>query len=386
MQSGLSAGFSPYQPGLITGEQLRQPRAIVIINGFFVLWTDISITTTTFYVADTFHLEIPLYGQPPGFTAQYLATQSVMNISIYLGFPPDPNSYTTKDLMLFMLSDCDEMVVDPLRATIKFSGRDLTSRFIDNKTNQYSPNQTASTIAANLAKQNNLGTSMITATQGNVGVFYANQGYSQSTLLSKFTTQWDLLTFLGQQYNYAVYVQGNDLVFAPRPTIENTKPYILQYQPPTPLNGSPIYNGISLTLTRQFTLSKDVKVIVRVPYSPQSGKAFTKMATKSNKSINSSKAGVQTYTYTYPGLTPAQAQARATSLLKNITLNEIVLNTSLPGDNVLLKSSLVRLIGTNTMFDQYYYTDTIVRTMNIRNGYQMEVHAKNMDTSSQVSL
>ena len=378
----LSAGFSPFSSTLTTGEQLRQPRAVVVINGFYVLWVDITITTTTFYVADSYSVEIPLYGQPTGFNMAYLSKQAALNIKIYIGFPDNPDAFTAEQLDLLIVGDCDEMTLDPLNATVTFTGRDLTSRFIDTKTYSYYPNQSASNIATLLAQEHGLGTSKIIATQGDVGTFYTRQ----NTLMTKETTEWDLLTFLAQQYNYAVYVQQNDLVFAPKPTIENTIPYVLQYQAPSIQGGSPIFNGMTLNVVRSFTVSKDVTVKIRVPYSPQTGRSFTETAGKKNPTINSTSAGNQIYTFTYPGLTKAQALSKAQSLLTEITLNEIKLNASLPGDNVLTKSSLIRLIGTGSRFDQYYYTNTIIRTINYTDGYLMEINAKNSDVSSQVSL
>ena len=377
----LSNSYGSFSPELTTNTQLRQPRAIVIINGYSVLWVDISITTTTFYVADSYHLTIPLYGQPPEFNIDYLAQQASLNIQIYVGFPLNPNAFSTEDLDLLMVSDCDEMVIDPLKAIVTFTGRDLTSRFIDTKTYAKYPNQTASTIVTNLANEHGL-TPVVTATQGNVGTFYIRQ----NTLMTKETTEWDLITFLAQQYNYVAYVQGNNLVFSPKPTMENSTPYILQYQPPSLPSGSPIFNGMTLDLTRCFTVAKDVTVKVRVPYSPLTGRSFTATAGKKNPTINSTSAGNQIYTYTYPGLSNAQALAKAQQLLQEITLNELKLSCSLPGDNKLLKSSLIQLIGTGTRFDQYYYTDTVTRNISVEDGYTMEVHAKNMDVNSQVSL
>ena len=390
----LSSGYSPFSSTLMTGEQLRQPRAIVIINGFYVLWHNIRITTTTFYVADSYQIEMPLYQQPNGFTMQYLSTLAKVNIAIYVGFPDNPDSFTTTDLDLLMVSDCDEMIIDPLRAIVTFTGRDLTSRFIDTKTYSYYPNMTASAIATMLAQQQGLGTSKIVATQGNVGNFFTGASISQSTLLSKETTQWDLLTFLAQQYNFAVYVEPNantttassNLVFAPKPTIESTIPYEIRYQAPPSIGASPISNTMSMDFTRAFTLSKDVTVKIRVPFNPLTGRAFTQVAGKKNPTINSTSAGNQIYTFTIAGLTPQQAEAKALSTLKDITLNEIKFSCELPGDNKLTKSSLIKVMGTNTRFDQYYYTDTVIRTINFQAGYEMSVRAKNQDVNSQVTL
>ena len=103
----LSGQYSQYSPSLPTANQLRQPRAIVLINDIAVIWTDIKIVTTTFYVADTYSVDIPLSGQPVGFNISYLSTQAMMSVKIYVGFPINPNSYSTQDLELLMVGDCD---------------------------------------------------------------------------------------------------------------------------------------------------------------------------------------------------------------------------------------------------------------------------------------
>ena len=379
----LSNTYSPFSPTLTTVGQLRQPRAIVVINGFYVLWVNIKIVTTTFYVADSYSVEIPLYGQPAGFNMSYLSTLATVSVQIYIGFPGNPSAFTTSDLDLLMTGDCDEMVIDPLRAIVTFTGRDLTSRLIDTKTYAKYPNRTASNIVTLLANEHGLGTSRITATKGTVGTFYNDQ----NTVMTKETTEWDLITFLAQQYNFAAYVEGNDLVFGPKPTLDNTVPFILQYQAPTAIFGSPIFNGMSLNFSRSFTVAKDVTVNVRVPYSPLTGRAFTQHAGKTNPSINAKVAGNQVYNFTYPGLTPAQALATAQQLLKDITLNELKLTATMPGTNELKKSSLIKLLGTGSRFDQFYYTDTITRTFSAGDdGYNMTVNAKNGDVNSQVNL
>lgn len=364
-----------------TDEQVRQPRAIVMVNGMSVLWHDITLTTTTFYIADTYRIIIPLSGQPVGFTAGYLSLQAMFSISVYIGFPDNPDTYSQDDLQLVFVGDCDKMVIDPLRMTATFTGRDLSSRLIDTKTSNKYPSQTASNIAIQLAQKHNL-TPVVTATSGNVGTLYDNS----QALLSKETTEWDLLCYLAQQYNYVVYVINNNLYFTPKPAIQNTKPYVLQYQPPTKLYGTPIYNGMTLSMSRSLTVAKDVHVTVRVPYSTLSGFSAIAVAGKTNKSIKSSTAGIQNYVYTIPGLTQAQAQAKAMQLLKDISANELEINTSLPANNILQKSSLISVIGTNTKFDQYYYVSSIVRTMNVNEGYLMHVVAKNSDVSSQGTM
>jgi phage protein D len=378
----LSNQYSNYSPTLTTNQQVRQPRAIVTINGIAVLWIDITITTTTFYVADSYRVVIPLKQQPYGFNIGYLATQSMLTINIYIGFPQDPNAFNTSDLDLLMVGDCDEMNIDPLNATITFSGRDLTSRMIDTKIVDKYPNMTASQIVSQIATSHKLNVDNVQATSSQVGIFYTRQ----NTLMTKETTQWDLITFLAQQSGFVAFVMGNNMFFEPTPNLNTTIPFLIQYQIPTLLSGSPITNVMRLNMMRSFTVTKDVTVKVRVPYSPQSGRSFTVSAGKTNPTINSSSAGNQIYTFSYSGLSRQQALNQAQMLLKQISANELKISATMPGNNLLLKSSIIQLTGTGSRFDQIYYTDTVTRTLNVEDGYLMEIEAKNIDVNSQVTL
>lgn len=377
----LSGIYSSSSPTLQNNLQLRQPRAIVLINKIAVLWVDITINTTTFYIADSYRVQIPLNGQPPSFNLTYLSTLAQLTVEIWVGFPSNPNAFTTSDLTQIIVGDCDEMIIDPLSQSITLSGRDLTSRLIDTKTFKKYPNLTASNIAIELANEHGL-TPVVTPTSGNVGTFYSNA----NSLMLKQTTEWDLLTFLAEQSGYVTYVIGTNLYFQPKLTVQNSTPFVLKYQAPNALSSSPVFNGMYFTITRQFTLSKDVTVKIRVPYSPLTGRAFTVSAGKTNPTINSTHAGNQIYTFTYAGLTQQQAQQKANTLLQNITLNELKLTARLPGDNTLTKASVIKVTGTGTRFDQTYFTNSIVRRISISEGYEMEVTAKNIDTNSEIIL
>ena len=352
-------------------------------RNFSVLWIEIEVVTTTYYVSDSYHVRIPLQGQPAGFNLQYLMTQPMLTIDIYIGFPSNPDAFNTGDLTHVMTGDIDEMSIDPFNQVVSFSGRDLTSRFIDTKTYEKYANQTASNIAGQLAKKHGLG-AVIQPTSGNVGTYYNNA----NTLMTKQTTEWDLLTFLAQQVGYVTYVALNDLIFAPQASVQQVEPFIIQYQPQTQSYGSPISNTKTLTFSRCFTLTKDVTVYIRVPYSPLTGRAFTAKAGKKNPTINSTSAGNQIYTLTLAGLTPQQAQQKAQSLLSQITLNEIKMEATLPfpEGSILTKASPIQVIGTQSRLDQVYYSDTIIRRIAYGEGYTVEINAKNFDVNSQVVL
>lgn len=371
---------NPFSANLLTANQLRQPRGIILINNVQVNWFDIEIMTTTFYLADSYHIQIPLNGQDPLLNLNYWSVTQTLNVQIYIGFPPDPNAFSVQDLDLFMVGDADEIDVDPLSATIRISGRDLTSRLIDTKTTQKFSNQTASSIAIQFANEHGL-TPQVTNTTTIVGNFYQ----TQQTLMTNEYTEWDLLTFLAQQEDFVCFVNKNTLIFEPRPTT-SSNPYILTYQPPTTQQASPQYNGMQLRLTRSLTLAKDVSVTVKVPYGTKNHNAFFVKATSRHTVSNASRGPVQKYSYVIAGLSQEQALQKAQSILKDITIHEILLDTRLPGDNLLLKDSLIKLQGTNTAYDQLYYPDQVVRTLNAHTGYTMEVSAKNHSVNTEVTL
>ncbi len=377
------SSFLPYS------SKQREPRAIVTVNGTPVLWEDITVQTTTFFMADNYTVVLPLHHQNFIFDLHYWSAVTDLVVKIYIGFPLNPAAYTIDDLELFMAGAVDMMDVDPLSGRVTLSGRDLSSRLIDTKISQIYANDTASNIAIKLAEKHNLNPNVV-PTQGNVGKFFKNITTNAQNLIAKQTTEWDLITFLAQQSGYVVFLQAEDLFFVPFPT-ESKNAYLINYQPPLFSGGSPNFFGTDLHFRRSLTLANDVVVHVIVPTNPQTGKSFTKTAQyvrrpRGIKNIPNPTGVKQSYNFVMAGLTPEQAQQQANRLAQNITLHEIVVSATLPGDNILRKDSLIQVQGTNTAYDQLYYTDTVTRRLNMSVGYEMQVVCKNHSTDSQIQL
>src|SRR5258708_3913007 len=91
-----------------------------------------------------------------------------MYVELFIGFPADVSNFTPADLKSWIYGQVDEIEIDPVQNTIHVRGRDLTRVFIDTKTTQKWPNQTASQIATSLAKGHGL-TPVVTATTTKVG-------------------------------------------------------------------------------------------------------------------------------------------------------------------------------------------------------------------------
>lgn len=368
------------QEQVITNNQSisRSPRAIVTLNGTQVQWESLSITTNTFYVADKFSIVLGKTNQPSNIDNNFWSSQNSISVAIYLGFPKNPDVYSTADLDLFITGDADGIVDDFCDRRVTLSGRDFSARMIDTKITQKFSNQTASQIAIMFAKEHGLNP-VVTNTSTPVGTYYEQQ----QVLLAHETTEWDLLTFLAQNENFVVFVNNNDLIFEPRPT-SSQNPYVFTYQPETDTYSSPIFNGLDLRFTRYLTLSKDVKVTIKVPYGSRNGKPFYRTKTASH--TNSTKTGnLQKYSYVIPGLTPQQATQRADQILRDITRNEIVMETTCAPDNILKKDSIIKVSGTGTAYDNIYYADEIVRTFSYEEGYLMRVTAKNHAVDSEVT-
>lgn len=364
-----------------------QPRGIVLVNDIRVKFFDLSINTTTFYLADTFSFKMSLNGQNSILNMAYWASVDVITIKIYVGFPRNPEIFTTSDLDLILIGEVDDFQFDLGSATISMSGRDLSLRFIDTKTTQKFANQTASAIVNQFASEHGIKT-RVTNTTTVVGNYYSQQ----QVMLSSEITQWDLMTYLAQQENFVLFMDADTLVFEPRPDDVNVKnPYIIQYVKPSLLTGSPTINAMGLLCSRSMTIAKDAQVTVRVPHGTKTGKAFSvtvraKHRPKNNlPNLPKQTTRIQKYSVVKAGLTREQALNYAQHLLQEITRNEINLSCSLPGDNKLKKDSLIQLTGTGTALDQYYYSDSIIRTLSTEQGYMMEVSAKNHSVDSQVS-
>lgn len=355
---------------LQNSNRARSPRGIVLINGISVKFINIEIVNTTFYMSDTFNIELPISGQPDSFNLNFLSNTSNMRVQIYIGFPNNPSSFDTTDLDLVFVGNVDYLTVDPLEKSVTISGRDLSSLFIDNKTYEVFSNKRSSDVARSFAQQYGLNP-VVTTTQSLIGTF----NIYQTTLLMRETTQWDLLCFLAQQENFVVFVQNNDLIFAPRLT-QSQNPYLIQYQQPTANNASVNIYATDLKLSRSLSLANGVTVKVRVPYNAATGNAFTIPVRAQN--ANSVSQLEMIYQYTMPGLSPQQALQRANQILKDTIIHQVKLEITLPGDNLINKNGLIRLTGTGTSFDQDYYPDHIVKRLGYDSGgYTMSIVAKN---------
>lgn len=359
----------------------RHPRGIVLLNGVRVAWIDIEINNNGYYQADTFRITVPVKGQDPQIDKYWWVNQEQVDVDIYIGFPLDHESYSIADLDLMLSGSVDVMPHELVTDIITLTGRDYTSKFIDTKTTMRWPNKSSSVIATMLATKYGL-TSKVTSTKAKVGIYFKD-----STKLQAQASEWDLLTFLAKKEGFQVYVKGEELHFEPKSA--SAPVYNMQWVEDE--NGNKHFDGTSLTFERNLTLARDV--IVRVDsWNRASKKVITAeaRAVRSKDKTLMKKVGLrvgqpQMFTFSIPNLTREQAVQAAQSKLREITRHQLkMLAMGIPADNILTPQHIVTVSG--TPYDQNYNPDSITRMLSKRDGYTMDVMAKNHDVNSDVPL
>jgi hypothetical protein len=351
--------------------QLRNPRAIVKVNDKEVKFMEIEVMSGAPYTADTYYVEMPLYSQPDGIDFAYFSSVEKFSVKIYMGFPADPNSFNVNELVLMIQGESNDVEIDPSEGIVRISGRDLSSRLIDSKVTQSFSNITASELAQQFAKSNNL-KQEITPTQDVIGTFLQ----TAQTYTANNSTQWDMLVQAAVQENFMVYVKGETLVFKPFPSNDdNIQPYVLNYIPKSSSNNIPTFNlGTKISFFKNNIVSGNINVTVKVPYSTYTGKAFHVKQTARNSAA--SPESIRKYVYSHPGLTYDQAKKQCKQLLNNLIVHSVRFSAELVPDIILSKDMLIRVTGTNTDFDQDYYIDRLVRRMTISD-FSMYLGGKN---------
>jgi hypothetical protein len=380
------------QPDDRTVSQVRHPVAEVLLDGKVARWSEWSVNQTGNCNADTFHVTLPVRLLRAGYGLPYWATAPQAEIEIRAGFADD-EGIVPPDLPPLIIGEVDNVEHDLQGRTLTLTGRDYSSRFLENKTSEKFQNQTSSQIAAFLAARRGLAhdPGAITATTTKVGRYYE----IDNARLTSEQSEWDLLTFLAQQEQFDVWVRGDNLYFQP-PRDPAMPTYDLEWNEPTEeQTASGTASG--LHFTRDLTVAKDIIVKIH-SWNQKQQKGFTKAfwapklagrnaaphgvghevidqsGNRPDKDAPDKDAKV--YSYTIPNLTPDQALREAERRATEFTRHELVLSGSLPGDLTLDPRSVVRLLGVD-QWNGIYRPDSVSRHYSLSNGFTMQLRAKN---------
>lgn len=349
---------------------------MVQIWGVDVPWVEWTVTNNSHFTADRFDVLLPVSKLPAQFPLDWWVSTDKAECEIKAGLE---DSYGVVFYTSLIVGVVDDIDYDPNARTIRLTGRDYSSAFLDNKTFEQFRNQTASQIAQTLAARRGL-SCVAQATTTLAGTYYEIDHVGLTT----GQTEWDLLTWLAQKEQFDVWVVGRTLYF--QPPIEDTAlPYLVQYRGPS---SGAVASGTSMRpkFKRSMTLAKDIIVNVR-SWNQKQETAFTVTAKAigAHKTNRSSPNGdAQIYEITKPNLSKAEAQDLANKRLAELTRHEFVYNDELPGDLTLTTRQIIKTSGFG-LWDALYYVDQVERRFNLNDGFKMTFRAKNHPTRSMVA-
>lgn len=347
---------------------LRRPRLRVLANGVPVEGAvSARVASNNHYAADRYSVAVALGATPAAAWASADDLLVEIEVSLDGGL----------SWVALILGAVDHMAVDPIGRVVQLTGRDLTARLIEARTQESFSNRTASEIAELLAGRRGLKADVARTTTP-VGRFWQLQR-DRVTLdqFSRATTEWDLLVTLAALEGFDVWVSGTTLHFRP-PAAKPGPAAVLR--PVASLLGPA--NVTSLRLERSLTLARDIEVVVK-SWNARQQDAFVRTARAQRRRGSRSKSdSVQRYVYVVPNLSPDEALKLAQRKLAELTRHERVIIAEMPGELDLAPRMQLRLEGSFTDFDQTYWIDEIERTLHTTRGFTQTLRARNASVSA----
>lgn len=332
------------------GSKARAPSVKVLVNGVDLPGVEAAeVVSCGHYAADRFRISAALTAADPGFWS------SVTELLVEIRFSADGAEVSA------ITGEADSLEIDPLQGIVKLEGRDLSARLIEARTSETFANRTASEIASLLASRHELSAAVVPTTTP-VGRYYQSER-DQVTLdqFSRTTTEWELLTVLGQIEGYDVWVNGSILYFMPAPP------------GPVPVLVN-MTDCLELRLERALTLARDIEVTVK-SWSSHQQQATVQTARASG---TFGRGRTQQYVYVRPNLMPSDAARAAARVLADISRHERVASILVPGDLTLSTRDLVCLSGTGTDFDTTYRLVELERRIDWHSGYLQRLRLQSL--------
>jgi len=358
----------------------RQISGRCLLNGVEVPFVSFEVENNSFRGAGTFSLTLATSALPASMgMLNYWAVQTTIQVELSVSVI----SQSGTDEKRLIIGNIDNWHFDPARFEIVADGRDFTGLMIDAKSAGESfKNYTSSQIATILAQRHGL-TPVVTTTTGRFGEFYQ----IDSAHLTGEQTEWDLITTLAGIENFNVYVDGENLVFAPVTDPAKADNYVIRWQPPGVLAYPQCNMSEDLSFSKALTISKGVTVEVLSWNAKRKNKQFVASYPKVAKGTTpgNSTAKTQVYRVIRNGLSPESATALAQKIYREIIQHEMKFTGSTAGDNLLTPETMVRIEGTASPFDQLYYCDSVRRTLSWDTGYTMTISGKNHSPALEVS-
>jgi phage protein D len=376
------AAISPLTPP--APATLRQPIAVVRLDGQELPGVrTVRVGNCAHYAADTFRVELALQDQPV--TSDWSAwggQNTLSEIEVLFGLI-DPAMGQRLALQSAIIGPVDKIEIEQPENRVHLTGRDYSSVLIDAQSFESFENKLASDVATELAERHGL-MPVVTATTTPIGQFSPRDNAYTGTTVRQ--SEWDLLARLARSENYDVFIRGRSLFFQP-PSGPAGPPYPLIWTASSAPGTAPRTNVERIRLTRLVPLARDLTVTV-ASHDALSGSPILRTATSvlaGQTARGAALVGPQQYTVDVPGLTAAQAAARAQKLISDFGRQERLIEVEMPGDPLLTIDSPIILSGTGTGWDQLYLIDRIDRELSLDRGFTMHLSAKNRSSAASVT-
>ncbi|MBM2884108.1 hypothetical protein JFK97_06860 [Chromobacterium phragmitis] len=355
----------------------RQIVGRFLLNGIEVPFVSVDVDSNAFNSADTFTAVLPLSAMPPGMDLQsWWTDQTDITVDVSVGMI----NRSMTDWQTLITGQVDRVRYSPARFEIHLEGRDFTAGLIDAKTSEKFANHTTSEVATLLAQRHGL-KPVVTPTKTSVGGIYK----WDHTHVSSESTEWDILGYFAGIDGFQVYVSGKELHYEPALDPATADQYVIRWRDPGVIP-YPVANVCDdIEFERDLTLAKGVVVHVRSWHKGKVVDASYPISRPRGVTPGNSAPKRQIYNIVRSGLDHQAALQLAQQLHKQITRHEMKFSCSMPGDNVLMPNTIVRVEGTASGFDQLYYVESVRRSLSFETGYTMTLQAKNHNPNTVVS-
>ena len=355
---------------------LRRPRSRVLVAGEEIIPMSGTITRNNNYQADTFSLDFSLTAYPDK-DVDWWGDRTEMEIDVQLGFADEDGEVAWTSTLTGIVDDAS---FDLIKRTVNVRGRDKLALY-EEKTKETYANKTSSEVEKELAAKHGM-QAEVDATTRLVGSYYKGNSTHSAPGQGRTQKEIDLLIFLARKEGFSLWVEGNILFFKNIQSDPETR--WVGYSEPVIRDGVSMAapgDSISLSVTRSFNASKEIKVIVE-SFHPRQGKthkatAQTKLV-KSSAGKGSETTGATVYYFRPTGLTLAEAQEYANRRHAELTDKQWVLEWEAVGELSLTPRTLLKLDGDDLgVLDQDYYAEEVSFRFGFGQGFVMTVRAKN---------
>lgn len=355
---------------------LRRPRVRALVAGEEIIPMSGTINKNNNYQADTFSLDFSLTAYPEK-DLDWWGDRTEMEIDVQLGFADEDGEVAWTSNLIGIVDDASFNLIN---RTVNVRGRDKLALY-EEKTKETYANKTSSEVVKELAASKGM-TAEVDDTTRLVGSYYKGNSTHSAPGEGRSQKKIDLLIFLARKEGFSLWVEGNTLFFKNIQSDPETR--WVGYSEPVIRDGVSMAapgDSISLSVTRSFNASKEIKVIVE-SFHPRQGKthkatAQTKLV-KSSAGKGSETTGATVYYFRPTGLTLAEAQEYANRRHAELTDKQWVLEWEAVGEPSLTPRTLLKLDGDDLgVLDQDYYAEEVSFRFGWGQGLSMSVRAKN---------